>query len=228
MKRLLFLLLTILPFLPASSQEVTKVEVKKPGTLHELLTEMQQDTCRHLIVSGKINSADIKVLRRMAGAEDGGSLRVLNLMDAEIVSNTEPYLTIQDAERYIVPRISIERISVLKNFSGGGMTEGELSHVNFILQSHPIGEQDRELISLNKEWEKVIKQRLKIKGHRITNNGNRHFTYSAFTCKNIFCEDMFYGCRFLSLVILPRKGKTYDRIVVDGDLVSYKKVTILK
>ena len=233
MTLILFFLLFTTSLLSVASDNLyvaTQVRVESPGSLCNQLSEMQQDTCQSLIVSGKINSADIKVLRRMAGAEGSGSLRVLNLMDAEIVSSSEPYLTIQNAERYIIPRISIEKIQVLKNFPDGGMgmTEGELNHVNFILQNHPIEEQDKDFLSLKKEWKKAIRQRRKIKGHRITDNKNGHFTYSAFTCKNMFCEDMFYGCRFLSLVILPRKGKIYDRIVVDGDLVNYKKVAIMK
>ena len=103
MTLILFFLLFTTSLLSVASDNLyaaTQVRVESPGSLCNQLSEMQQDTCQSLIVSGKINSADIKVLRRMAGAEGSGSLRVLNLMDAEIVSSSEPYLTIQNAERY--------------------------------------------------------------------------------------------------------------------------------
>lgn len=50
------------------------MKVIEPGTLSSLLTQAQQDTCQYLVVSGKLNSADIKVLRKMAGAESSGRL----------------------------------------------------------------------------------------------------------------------------------------------------------
>ena len=50
----------------------TYVEVKIPGSLSTLLTDAQKDTCRSLVVSGKLNSADIRTLRQMGGYGDGG------------------------------------------------------------------------------------------------------------------------------------------------------------
>lgn len=70
----LFLFIAFCFSLYASSQEPVKVKVIEPGTLSSLLTQAQQDTCQYLVVSGKLNSADIKVLRKMAGAESSGRL----------------------------------------------------------------------------------------------------------------------------------------------------------
>jgi hypothetical protein len=104
----LFLFITFCFSLFLSSREPVKVKVKEPGTLSALLTQAQQDTCQYLVVSGKLNSADIKVLRKMAGADGRGKLTILNLMNATIVSSETPYLTIRNAEEKILAGKSYE------------------------------------------------------------------------------------------------------------------------
>ncbi|MGN0234041.1 MAG: hypothetical protein ACI4B5_06445, partial [Bacteroidaceae bacterium] len=51
---------------------MTKVITKKAGMLGTLLTQAQQDTCTALAIKGKLNSADIRVLRQMAGYKEDG------------------------------------------------------------------------------------------------------------------------------------------------------------
>ena len=101
MKQSLFFFLFLYSFL-ANCQQADKVKVEKPGTLSTLLTKAQQDTCKHLVVSGKLNSADIKVLRKMAGADGFGNLQVLDLKDAKIIPCEEPYLIIRNAEEKVL------------------------------------------------------------------------------------------------------------------------------
>ena len=228
MKHLLFLFSILFPLFTYSQQPV-RVKVTKPGTLSTLLTEAQKDTCQYLVVSGKLNSADIKVLRRMAGASGRGSLHTLNMNDATIASSEEPYLTIRNAEEIIKPKISDENVSVLKIHRGGGYTMGTITHVNYIL-SNPNNQKDNSfdseaITTHNKSvWQKVTRHKLKAKGHQISKDKNGHYTYSAYTRKGLFCEDMFYECPNLQLVILPSKGKTYDRVVIDNDPIRYKEV----
>lgn len=225
----------------------TFVEVTEAGSLASMLTEVQQDTCRHLIVSGKLNSADIVVLRKMAGADGGGNLCLLNLMGAELVSSKMPYLTICCAEELIVPNLSTEYTLPTQIYWGGptndisiyasddlppieetmypGGRANELRHANFIL----LGNTDKQLNAQTKslsvsEWEKMTRQRLKAKGHSVSKDNDGHFTYSAYTRKGLFCEDMFYRCPNLQLVILPCKGRVYDRVVVARDPIRYKEV----
>ena len=50
----------------------TFVVVKQAGTLGTLLTQVQQDTCTALAIKGKLNSDDIRILRRMAGYKEDG------------------------------------------------------------------------------------------------------------------------------------------------------------
>ena len=82
------------------------VEVRKAGTLGSLLTQEQQDTCTALVIEGKLNSADIRVLRRMAGyQEDGfstGRLKHLDMRKAKFTTDKEPFLKLNaDEERLI-------------------------------------------------------------------------------------------------------------------------------
>ena len=76
----------------ANTFAVTTVKVKQAGTLGTLLTQVQQDTCTALAIKGKLNSADIRVLRRMAGyGTEGrpGRLAVLDLHKARFVKDSE-------------------------------------------------------------------------------------------------------------------------------------------
>lgn len=91
-----------IPFTRRSSNNIvySTIHVTMAGTLAQLLTEEQQDTCRFLSVSGPINSKDILTLRRMAGADGGkGHLERLDLSHAKIVTDKDtPYLTLDMAE----------------------------------------------------------------------------------------------------------------------------------
>ena len=82
-----------------SGEMMTCINVKKAGTLESLLTQEQKDTCSRLMIVGKINSADIVTLRKMAG--ENGNLAILDLSGARIVGSKEPYLQIEDAEQHL-------------------------------------------------------------------------------------------------------------------------------
>ncbi|MBO7471270.1 MAG: hypothetical protein J6T78_05325 [Bacteroidaceae bacterium] len=233
----LFLFITFCFTLFASAQEPVKVKVKEPGTLSALLTQAQQDTCQYLVVSGKLNSADIKVLRKMAGADGRGKLKTLNLMDATIVSGEVPYLTIRNAEERILAGMSYEyyeptsfSLGPLSNhfdnldfhleddryspISRGVMTE----EANYVLLGDAFGDLDIKVKTRNlAEWKSLEQQKLNGKGHRISKGEGEHYTYNAFTYKKLFCLDMFYRCPNLKLVVLPRKGKIYGGVAVAGD-----------
>lgn len=78
-----------------------RVTIEKAGTLSSLLSQEQQDTCAALIVRGRLNSADIKVLRRMAGYEENGKcgrLAALDLRKAKFVKDEEPFMVLDAAE----------------------------------------------------------------------------------------------------------------------------------
>ena len=100
MKHLLLFLFSLCSLF-AYSQEAVKVKVTKPGTLSTLLTKAQQDTCQHLVVSGKLNSADIQGDIELMGnsrvkVETGGKLIIDGgtLSNVNLVLKTGAYLQI--------------------------------------------------------------------------------------------------------------------------------------
>lgn len=84
---------------------MTTITVKRAGTLASVLSRKQQDTCTSLGIRGKLNSADLKVLRRMAGYDEGqgtGRLAYLDLSEARIVTSNEVYMALDAAEEWVV------------------------------------------------------------------------------------------------------------------------------
>ena len=78
---------------------MTCINVEKAGTLETMLTQEQKDTCSQLMIVGKINSADIVTLRKMAG--ENGHLEKLDLSGVRIVASKEPYLVVRNAEKKV-------------------------------------------------------------------------------------------------------------------------------
>lgn len=80
----------------ASVQAQTIVKMKKTGTLGQMVGELRLDTCSYLAIEGKLNSADIRVLRQLAGYEEkggsSGNLLMLDLRKAKFASDDEPFM----------------------------------------------------------------------------------------------------------------------------------------
>lgn len=99
MKASLKIVLTLAALMcAASALAMTTVRVGRPGTLGSVLTREQQDTCTTLAIVGRLNSADIKVLRYMGQRR----LTLLDLSQVQMVSSKEPYLVLDAAEEYLV------------------------------------------------------------------------------------------------------------------------------
>ena len=99
-----FILISCL--LPIAFQAKT-VEVKKAGQLTELLTDDEKKNIEELTIVGKLNSSDIILLRKMAGAKDKnnsnpwtGNLKKLDLQKAKFVDDDTPYHSYQAAKNY--------------------------------------------------------------------------------------------------------------------------------
>ena len=107
---------------PDSSKKV-EVCVKSPGQLSSLLSQGQQDTCQYLVIKGKLNSDDIRFLRRMAGSNDNtktkGRLVCLDLSMAKIVKDKEPYLEIDSRNGHLGFEVKRKYVGN----SGGGDAE---------------------------------------------------------------------------------------------------------
>ncbi|MDY6100254.1 MAG: hypothetical protein SPI27_11050, partial [Bacteroidaceae bacterium] len=103
MKRIILFSICAMAMMLCHAQ--TTVCVKKAGTLETVLGASRQDTCRHLIVKGKLNSTDLQVLRRMAGYDDGagrtGRLTVLDLQKAKFITDKNPFMELDAANEYL-------------------------------------------------------------------------------------------------------------------------------
>lgn len=99
MKRIFFLILLAAS---VTVQAETIVHLKKAGKLDAELTPEQIDTCTSLTIIGELNSEDIRLLRRMAGAPDAseskGKLRTLDLRKAEFRNDKTPYVVLDMAK----------------------------------------------------------------------------------------------------------------------------------
>ena len=79
------------------SQSVRTIELKKAGTLSEVITDEEKSTITELAIVGKLNSDDVIILRHMAGAKDKdsefnwkGQLKKLDLSKASFVNDKTP------------------------------------------------------------------------------------------------------------------------------------------
>lgn len=118
-------ILNIIP-LEGETEMHKTVNVITPGTLATLLTEEECSKITSLKVTGSINGADIRLIRRMAGVTEPadflswhGVMTSLDLADATIVNDTVPYFVI-DA-RKINYNITVNR----KHYSFRNITDKE-------------------------------------------------------------------------------------------------------
>ena len=95
--------------LSGKAQDNTTINliVSKAGTLSELLSEEEKRSIENLAIEGKLNSCDIIVLRKMAGAKDKndsttwtGRLKRLDLSKASFKGDNTPYYTTPVGQNY--------------------------------------------------------------------------------------------------------------------------------
>ena len=200
---------------------IKEVKVTKPGMLDQVLTQAEKYTCISLKVYGPLNSADIVTLRAMSGGEGRrGTLRLLDLSNARIVSDSKPYLAI-DAELHRV-KVSLDplvdcrvilndRFIYLNAVNEQGMDWYGPRWIDF----------SQEMESRDLRKMKVMGMR-KIRGHRIERHGGLYY-YVAHCCRDVFCEDMFYQCPDLRVVIVPWSAKVSKKINVRDSDVKYMR-----
>ena len=225
----------------------TKVELSTPGSLSTLLTDAQKDTCRSLVVTGKLNSADIRTLRQMAGyGEGGGKLENLDLRNAGFVSDDSPYQTLDAEKDCVVATFMSTRYysNVLPEENihyGSGGANGGLHTTNAYGDAatyEPLyiifGKEEKDTIEFKKEnivdfsapltgkdKRRIDAKNMKrFKGHRLSETDGRYYI-TCSTKKNMFCFDMFYRCPSLKAVALPYKVKINDQIAFYNDGIRY-------
>lgn len=103
MKRIFFLLLLAAS---VTVQAETIVHLKKAGKLDAELTPEQIDTCTSLTIIGRLNSDDVRLLRRMAGATDDsegkGKLRILDLRKVIFQNDDSPYMVLDMGKEHFL------------------------------------------------------------------------------------------------------------------------------
>ena len=90
---LMFLLLGCLSLYAADDDLITKqitIELEKAGTLPSRIESSKRYKITNLKIIGEINGTDLKMIRKMAGSNNG-KLSVLDLSEAKIVEGGDYY-----------------------------------------------------------------------------------------------------------------------------------------
>lgn len=163
------------------------VYVEIPGTLEELLTEHEKENIHQLVISGKLNGKDIRLLRRMGGNVDDnyytswkGSLQRLDMSGAEIMEDREnPYYT-ADARK-------------TKFYISGRKKVGE-EVISYAFHFENITEE---------EWKEAVNLGVdNTSRYRIRKDGDDYYA-DYFTAARRIGPNMFINCVNLKEVILP-------------------------
>lgn len=171
-----------------------KVILTKPGTLELQFTKEEKEHVTDLAVTGPLNSIDIIFIRKMAGAMGdsissgwaGGSLRILDLKNANIVNDKNPYLTAKPRERWT----RTSWVEVNGRRSNIGSIDFDF---NFMSES---------------EWKEFKRGfRSKKEGVKYMRIDDYNYLAHYFCQKNKIGMYMFEGCTSLKSIILPLKTK---------------------
>ena len=173
---------------PDSHADLSKtVYVEIPGTLEELLTKDEKENIHQLVISGKLNGKDIRLLRRMGGNVDDsyytswkGSLQRLDMSGAEIMEDREnPYYT-ADARK--------------TKFSISGKKKVGTEVISYVFHFENLTEE---------EWKEAVNLGIEnTSRYRIRKDGEDYYA-DYFTAARRIGPSMFINCVNLKEVIIP-------------------------
>lgn len=213
------------------SQMVKDVEVKKAGTLAALLSEEEKANIEEMTIKGKLNSSDVVILRRMAGATDRddfqwiGKLRKLDISQANFVDDDTPFFSFKPSENY---KVTIRRNHVrVHNRKTGEVTvksrdqylsdkedyrnRNSKSMLNNTDATRKYSQAEdggsKEVFVLSKltdeEWKMMTRHGWdKREDSNIERQDDGTFLITCHTGKNIISSCMFYRCNTLETVVL--------------------------
>lgn len=216
------------------SQSIRSVKLKKAGTLAEVISDEDKATITELTIVGKLNSDDVKILRRMAGATDKengykweGQLKKLDLSKASFVNDKTPYSKVRLDKNYSV------RWNVSKDLNVFNVRTGQERQVDrdeFIdrlknsqdpkvrLKAEDLlesGKREFKLYELSeKEWQKLVQRKFNIfpDSYIIREDGDSVSYYMInHTAKNFISSGLFYKCKNLESIILCDDAKHINR-----------------
>lgn len=170
------------------------VKLDRKTRLKDVLTISEMETLHSLKVTGRLNGADVKLLRRMAGAVDDGdymswigSLQNLDLSQATFTNDKEnPYLQVNAAES----KVKLWRDIPVMSYGMPLRIERREYDFTFMTED---------------QWEEIIKYRMNLgDGFRIIKDGN-NFVVEYLLTKNKVASNMFSNCINLKNLTLPEE-----------------------
>lgn len=192
-KNFLWLKTLIFGIEPNFSPTVKEITMSESGSLEELLSQEEKENTTMLRVNGPLNTADILLLRKMAGAIEepfdifswrGGALRYLDLTNASIVSDQHPYYSRPASETWThVEKIGRQQKKVTYDFKT--MTEEQWQRFK-----EDIGEN--------------------LPGLSYSRTDDNRYRVHYHCCDSIIGKYMFAGCSSLNAIRLPANTKEID------------------
>lgn len=168
------------------------VVLKKPGELANLLTDEEKATITSLHVEGKLNSQDVRLLRRMAGAMD-------NSQNWEWEGGTLAYLDLQNAS-FVTDKA---------NFYGQTRMLGSITYTQFINDEFGTSKAYDKYFDLGKPLSDQMWKNLEIhvgtkgNGYELSRDDARLCWMNQHTQKGIISPYMFFLCTSLRHIELP-------------------------
>lgn len=235
----------------SSAEGKTTVHNPNAGGLCKVLSQEQFDTCTEIVLTGKLNSADIQLLRRMAGFrahkdDKTGRLTYLDLSGARIISDKHPYLTVdaEDAHLYLYQKVVSTNPTAdyfgTPTVRSNGRAEGhDVTTSAVVLGSY--WDYKKNFAVLNIENEEDINKVKCYSSYKVTDNKKsgiqfqsmRHikghhlkkvdgqWQWCSHLRKDRFSFDMFYGCPNLKVVIFPNSDKRDSQVWVYNGGIQY-------
>lgn len=242
-KNIVFLMVAFCAVLSANA--VTTINIPKAGGLSQTLSQEQMDTCTMIVLTGELNSEDLRLLRRMAGyreheGDKAGRLEYIDLSKVRFKSDREPYLSV-DAEKARLCLYRLEdnptRQESFSTPSVRGSMYGSTTVTDTYSYMEPTGDRKNyALLDLDDNTEVGVRysyrmtgkekkgRRFKnlrhIKGHQLE-EVNGKWIWSSYIHKGEFCYDIFYGCPNMKVVIMPESSKCCERVRIYHDGIAY-------
>ncbi len=191
-KKLLWLstiIFGIEPYVLPKEKEVTMTEA---GTLSTLLSQSEKENTTALRITGPLNTADILLLRKMAGSTEGfdaqlwqgGALKHLDLTHATIITDQQPYYT-RTATGTWSHYVKLGRQQTKVTYDFKNMTEEQWEHFK-----EDVGEQQP--------------------GISYTRTDDNKYWAHYHCTDSIIGKYMFAGCSSLSTILLPTQIQKVD------------------
>lgn len=228
MKKLVFVISLMVMCSYCVAQNTKSIIVKKAGTLAQMLTDEEKATVDELMIEGKLNSADVKILRRMAGYDGDmaefswqGQLKKLDLSKATFVDDDTPYLKVPLNEKYKIRRTVSEQVRLVNYRTGQKMSVnrdqykenmGNSRNIKNVMKANEMMSSGKHGYVLSKiddkDWLDIKRNRWNIRDDQWVDREKGDTTVYYMYChtaKKYFSAHLFYQCKNLKEIIMNDK-----------------------